>query len=136
MRPTSRTWSAMSNPSRILPCPGTFRGDQWSGANADGDRERNARVQLGAEQPVSPHFRCVPAAEDVATAHERWRRHIREYQADPSAWDRNYYQHMIIDFAKDYGPERAREFGGKLVASGELRDADVAAALAQDPGVE
>jgi hypothetical protein len=81
-------------------------------------------------------FRGVPAAEDVVAAHQRWRRHVREYQADPDGWDRNYYQRMIIGFAKDYGPERARAFGGKLVASGELRDADVAAALAQVPGVE
>jgi hypothetical protein len=81
-------------------------------------------------------FRGVRAAEDVLVAHERWRRHVREYQADPDAWDRNYYQRLIIGFAKRYGTERARAFGGKLVASGELRDADVAAALAQDPDVE
>jgi hypothetical protein len=81
-------------------------------------------------------FRGVPAPEDVSVAHERWRRHVREYQADPVAWDRNYYQSMIIDFAERHGTERARAFGGKLVASGELRDADVAAALAQDPNVE
>ena len=81
-------------------------------------------------------FRGLPAAEDVSVAHERWRRHVREYQADPDAWDRNYYQRMVIDFAKRYGTERAQAFGGKLVALGELRDADVAAALAQDPDVE
>lgn len=77
----------------------------------------------------------APAAENVTAAHERWRRHVREYQADPAAWDRNYYQQMIIDHAEQYGTERARAFGGKLVASGELRDADVAAALAQDPDI-
>lgn len=81
-------------------------------------------------------FRGVPAAEDVSVAHERWRRHVREYQADPGTWDRNYYQRMIIDFAKRYGTERARAFGGKLVASGELRDSDVATALALHPDVE
>jgi hypothetical protein len=43
---------------------------------------------------------------------------------------------MIIDFAKRYGTERARAFGGKLVASGELRDSDVATALALHPDVE
>lgn len=77
-------------------------------------------------------FRGVPAAEDVSVAHERWRRHVREYQADPDAWDRNYYQRMITDFAKRHGTERAKAFGAKLVASGELRDADLAAALARD----
>jgi hypothetical protein len=80
--------------------------------------------------------RWMPAAGDVSVAHERWRRHVREYQADPDAWDRSYYQRMIIDFAKRHGTERARMFGRKLVASGELRDADVAAALAQDPDIE
>jgi len=81
-------------------------------------------------------FRGVPAAVDVSVAHELWRRHVCEYQADPAAWDRNYYQRMVIDFAKRHGTERARAFGGKLVASGELRDADVAAALAMDKDVE
>lgn len=81
-------------------------------------------------------FRAVPAAEDVSVAHERWRQHLREYQADPAARDRNYYQRMIIDFAKRHGTERARALGGKLVASRELRDADVASALAQGPDVE
>jgi hypothetical protein len=77
-------------------------------------------------------FREVPAAEDVSVAHERWRRHVREYRADPDAWDRSYYRRMIIDFANRHGTERARAFGGKLVASGELRDT----ALAQDPDAE
>jgi len=81
-------------------------------------------------------FRGVPAAEDVSVAHEGWRRHVREYRADPDAWDRSYYQRMIIGFAKRHGTERARAFGRKLVASCELRDADVAAALAQDPDIE
>jgi hypothetical protein len=45
-------------------------------------------------------FRGVPAAEDVSVAHGRWRQHVREYQADPEAWDRRYYQRIIIDFAK------------------------------------
>ena len=81
-------------------------------------------------------FRGLPAAVDVSVAHESWRRHVREYQADPDAWDRNYFQRMVIDFAQRHGTERARAFGGKLVALGELRDADVAAALAQDPDVE
>ena len=40
------------------------------------------------------------------------------------------------DFAKRPAAVRARPLGGKLVASGELRDADVAAALAQDPDDE
>ncbi|MGB6455219.1 MAG: hypothetical protein WBH47_12120 [Streptosporangiaceae bacterium] len=80
-------------------------------------------------------FRGVPAAEDVSVAHERWRRHVREYQADPDTWDRSYYQRMIIDFAKRHGAERARALGRKLVGSGELRDADVAAALAHDPEI-
>jgi hypothetical protein len=78
----------------------------------------------------------VPAAEDVLVAHERWRRHVRQYQADPDAWDRSYYLRMIIDFGKRHGTERARAFARKLVESGELRDADVAAALAQDPDIE
>jgi hypothetical protein len=38
--------------------------------------------------------------------------------------------------ANRYGTERARAFGSKLVAAGELQDADLAAALAQDPHVE
>jgi hypothetical protein len=53
-------------------------------------------------------LRGVPAAEDVSVAHERWRRHVREYQADPDAWDRSYYRRMIIDFTKRHGTERAR----------------------------
>ncbi len=111
-------------------------GDSHAGANADGHRERNARGELGVEQPVCRHFSRVPAAEDVSVAHERWRRDARGYQADPDAWDRGYYRRMIIDFAKRHGTERAMAFGRKLVASGELRDADVAAALAQDPDIE
>jgi hypothetical protein len=81
-------------------------------------------------------FRSVPEAEDVSLAHERWRRHVHEYQADPNAWDRNYYRRMITDFAKSHGTERARAFGSKLVAAGALQDADVAVALAQDPDIE
>jgi hypothetical protein len=81
-------------------------------------------------------IRKVPAAEDVSVAHERWRRHVREYQADPVAWDCNYYSQVIIDFAERHGTERARAFGAKLVASGELRQADLSAALAQDPDIE
>jgi hypothetical protein len=80
-------------------------------------------------------FRGVREAGHVALAFERWRRHVRDYGADPDAWDRSYYQRMIIDFAKRHGTERARAFGARLVASGELRDADVAAALAGDPSV-
>jgi hypothetical protein len=75
-------------------------------------------------------------ADGVGLAHERWRRHMRDYEADPAAWDRRYYQGMIIDFANSHGTERARAFGAKLVASGELRDQEVAAALAQDPRAE
>lgn len=45
------------------------------------------------------------------------------------------HQRMIIDFANRHGAERARAFGARLVASGELHDADVAAALAGDPSV-
>jgi hypothetical protein len=34
-------------------------------------------------------------AEGVGLAHERWRRHVRDYEADPAARDRRYYQRMI-----------------------------------------
>jgi hypothetical protein len=78
-------------------------------------------------------FRGVPKADDVASAFQRWQRHVRDYEADPDAWDRSCYQRMIIDFAERHGTGRARALGAKLVASGELRDADVAAALAEDP---
>lgn len=81
-------------------------------------------------------MRGTPAAEDVLAAHERWQRHVREYQAGPEAWNRNYCREMITDFAKRYGTERARRFGGRLVAAGELRDADVSAALAEDLDLE
>jgi hypothetical protein len=80
-------------------------------------------------------FRGVRKADDVASAFERWRQHVRDYEADPDAWDRSYYQRMIIDFAERHGTERAKALGSKLVASGVLRDADVAAALAGEPGV-
>lgn len=78
----------------------------------------------------------VRDTQGVGLAHQRWRRHVRDYKADPAAWDRRYYQRMIISFADRHGLERARAFGAKLVASGELRDRDVAAALGQDPRVE
>lgn len=81
-------------------------------------------------------YEGVRDTEAVGLAHERWRRHVRDYEADPAAWDRRYYQRMIIDFANRHGTERARAFGAKLVASGELRDPDVAAALGQDPRAE
>lgn len=81
-------------------------------------------------------MRGTPAAEDVLAAHERWQRHVREYEADPDAWNRNYCREMITDFAQRHGTERARTFGRKLVAAGELRDADVSAALAEDLGLE
>jgi hypothetical protein len=81
-------------------------------------------------------YEGVRDAEGVGLAHERWRRHVRDYEADPAAWDRRYYQRMITDFANRHGTERARAFGAKLVASGELRDRDVAAAMGQDPRVE
>ncbi len=80
-------------------------------------------------------FRGVRKADDVASAFERWRQHVRDYQADPDAWDRSYYQRMIIDFADRHGVERARALGAKLVASGQLQDADVVAVLAEDPSV-
>jgi hypothetical protein len=78
-------------------------------------------------------FRAVPTVEELTAAHQRWRRPVLGYQADPAAWDRRYWQRMIIGFAEQYGTERATAFGGKLVASGALQDADVTAALAQDP---
>ena len=109
-------------------------------------RETAGRAQVLLETASATHvanwglsglyaltFRAVPAAEDVSAAHERWQRHVREYHADPGAWDRNYYQQMIIGFAQQHDTEAARSFGAKLVASGLLRDADVAAALARDP---
>lgn len=80
-------------------------------------------------------FRGMRGAEDVSVAHEQWRRHVTEYQADPEAWDRRYYQRMIVDFAQRHGTERAKALGDTLVASGELRAADVAAVL-PDPAVE
>ena len=74
--------------------------------------------------------------EDAATlvrGNDAWRQDMREYQADPEAWDRGYYQRMIFEFAKKHGPERARRFGARLVHAGELRSSDVDAALAGDP---
>jgi hypothetical protein len=76
-------------------------------------------------------FRGAGSEEDLAEAHKRWRGHVRDYEADPDAWDRTYCQRMIIDFAERHGTDRARHLGGRLVASGELTDEDVASALAR-----
>lgn len=77
-------------------------------------------------------FRGACSPEDLAAAHEQWQRHVNDYEADPEAWDRRYYQRMIIDFAERHGVDRARHLGARLVASGELTDEDVAAALASE----
>lgn len=90
-------------------------------------------ANLGLSSLYHLTYRGAPAPEDILAAHERWQQHLREYQADPEAWDRRYYQRMIVAFAKSHGIERARAFGGRLVATGMLRDADLIASLAGDP---
>ena len=77
-------------------------------------------------------FRGTGSAGDIAGAHDRWQRQVRDYEADPAAWDRSYYQRMIIDFSVRHGTDRARHLGGRLVAPGELTDEDVPAALAPE----
>jgi len=77
-------------------------------------------------------FRGTGSLEGLATAHEQWQQQVRDYEADPGAWDRAYYERMIIDFAERHGTDRASHLGGRLVASGELTDEDVAAALAPE----
>lgn len=69
---------------------------------------------------------------DRVMAYERWRQHVREYDADPVGWNIRYYQRMIVGFAERHGTDRARQLGAKMVASGELSVADVEAALAQE----
>lgn len=120
----------------------------WSGllAGSSTARQTAIRAQLLLETANATHVanwglsslhaitvRGDPATEEVSAAHERWRHQVSEYEADPGAWDRAYYRQIIIDFARRHGPERARTLGDKLVASGELREADVAAALTPDP---
>lgn len=73
----------------------------------------------------------APAVEVLEEAHARWRQLVREYEADPPAWDRAYYQQMIRDFVKAHGSDQARAFGARLVASGEMREEDLEEALAQ-----
>jgi hypothetical protein len=78
-------------------------------------------------------YEGVRDADGVGLTQECWRRHVRDYEPDPAAWDRRYYQRMITIFSNSHGTERARVFGARLVASGLLLDRDVAAALTQDP---
>lgn len=77
-------------------------------------------------------FRGTGSVGDIAVAHERWQRQVRDYEADREGWDRSYYQRMITDFAERHGTDRARHLGGRLVASGELTAEDVAAVLAPE----
>lgn len=79
--------------------------------------------------------RGVAEADVVASAYDRWRRHVRDYEAAPDAWDRRYYQRMVIDFAERHGTGPARALGVKLVAAGEMQAEDLAAALAMNPSV-
>jgi hypothetical protein len=65
----------------------------------------------------------------MAAALAVWQQELRSYDADPDAWMRAYFTRMLIDFANRHGAERARAFGLKLVASGQLRDEDVGMAL-------
>ena len=76
-------------------------------------------------------YRGEPCSGDIEAAFESWRRQVREYRAEPEAWDRRHYQRMLRDFAERYGAERARAFGVRLVSAGEMHDADVDDVLGQ-----
>jgi hypothetical protein len=70
-----------------------------------------------------------PESEDkrtkIAQRLALWRAELRRYDADPEAWNRTYFQHMLLDFANRFDVEKARAFGNKLIAAGQLKIGDV-----------
>jgi hypothetical protein len=78
-------------------------------------------------------YREAPTVAAIELAHAQWQQHVREYESDPIAWDRAYYQQLLRDLANERGMPRAQALGAKFVATGDLRHEDVAEALALEP---
>jgi hypothetical protein len=68
---------------------------------------------------------AVRDAASLSAQREAWRDKLAEYDTDPAAWMRSYFQRMLVSHAEVRGEPAARAFGTKLVAQGLLAAADV-----------
>jgi hypothetical protein len=64
-------------------------------------------------------------AASLSSQRERWRDELAEYDADPAAWMRCYFQRMLVSYADRRRAPEAGAFGAKLVAQGLLAATDV-----------
>jgi hypothetical protein len=71
-------------------------------------------------------------AETMRARLRRWQAELEVYDRDPDAWDRRYFQQLLVRFRERHGLERTRGFGRRLVRHGVLSDRDVEEAL-DDP---
>ena len=67
--------------------------------------------------------------ERLELAHQTWLDQLREFDRDPELWMTNYFTSMLNDFADRFGAARARAFGDKLIAWGQLTNEDVVKTL-------
>lgn len=61
----------------------------------------------------------------TASRFERWQAELHQYDEDPEAWNRGYFQRILVRFLDRHGVERTRSFGRRMVADGFLTDQDV-----------
>ena len=72
---------------------------------------------------------AVRDAASLSARRERWREQLAEYDGDPAAWMRSYFQRMLISHAELRGDAAARAFGAKLITQGLVAAKDVDQAL-------
>lgn len=104
---------------------------RWAEDQIDADSFEEELVLQGLLELQSLRFDDRDA-ETMRSRLQRWRAELEVHDRDPDAWNRRYFQRLLLRFRETHSVERTRSFGRRLVRDGVLSDRDVEEAL-EDP---
>lgn len=109
----------------------TAEASRWAEDQLDASSPEEELVLQGLLELQSLQFGDRDAGS-MRSRLRRWQAELETYDRDPDAWNRRYFQRLLIRFRERHGLERSRGFGRRLVGHGVLSDRDVEEAL-DDP---